>query len=366
MNNPKLYICYASSDYYARETGVSLLGFLDNNPDYEPEEIFILDYGILPQNKEKLDGIASAKGKRINYLPAKAILEKIQEKCNLSNFRGSLATYSRAFIDKIMPEYVDRLLYIDSDTVVVGSVSELENFDMDNSVMAGCVAELFSDEIHRGHIKLYTGNSWYINCGIVLFDLSNWRKFNCFERISDVLKIKKRYPCADQTLINNALPQAMLKRMPRKFNYTFHTYHPKQEPFWMSIGGVNNKNEINEAIDKPVIIHYPGSPVNRPWYEGCLSRRANDYYRYKSQSPWKDDKLYSLDEYKNSLEGFSRKFGYFIHQQEIHRSSYGLVRNLTLIRNAMGRFIRKILNQTLPSEGKENCDKTMGKLPSTN
>lgn len=356
MNNNKLYICYSSSDYYARETGISLLGFLDNNPDYEPEEIFILDYGILPPNKNRLNQIVEAYDKRIVYLPAQSILMKIQEDYNLSDFRGSLATYSRAFIDKIMPGYVERLLYIDSDTVVVGSVSELKDFDMGDAVMAGCVSELFTEQLTKGIFKLYSGNSWYITCGIVLFDLNNWRRLNCFEKITAILKIKKRFPCADQTLINNALPQSSLKRFPRKFNYSFHTYHPKQEPFWMSIGGVNTNNEINEAIENPVIVHYPGSPVNRPWYEGCQSRRANEYYRYKSQSPWRNDNLYSLNEYKNTLKGFSKNFAYFIHQQEINRSSYFFVRSLILLKNSIGRISRKILNRTLPSEGKELCD----------
>ena len=63
-----MYICYSVNDFYAREAGISLLGFLDNNPDYKPDEIFFIDYGIHPANRGRLDGIAAHYGKRITYL----------------------------------------------------------------------------------------------------------------------------------------------------------------------------------------------------------------------------------------------------------------------------------------------------------
>ena len=357
MNKKFLYVCYASSDYYARETGISILGFLDNNTDYEPDKLFILDYGILPHNKEKLNGIAYSYGKRIEYIDAKPLLEKIQADFKIDNFRGSLATYSRAFIDKLMPEYVERLLYIDSDTVVIGSVSELKDFDMGEAVMAGCVSEGFTNRIRTGDLTLYSGNKKYITCGIVLFNLCNWRKNNCFHMISSILRKKKRYPCADQTLINNSIPESLLKHIPRKYNYIFHIYNKKQEPFWMRIGGINTPEEIKEAIDNPIVIHYLGSPVNRPWYDNCKSRRADDYYRYKQLSPWNSDPLYALSEYKKSIKGLHKKLGYWIHQQEIHRSSFAFVQTISKTRKVIGEIIRKI-NHTmpLPSEGIEEFD----------
>lgn len=357
MNHKLLYACYASSDYYARETGISMLGFLDNNPNYEADVIFILDYGILPPNKEKLNGIASRYQKHIEYLPAKTILEGIQKELNLENFRGSLATYSRAFIDKIIPDYVERLLYIDSDTVVVGSVDELKSFDMGDAVMAGSVAELFTESMRKGNFKLYTNNQIYITCGIVLFDLYNWRNSGCYQMIERILRVKKRFPCADQTLINNAIPQELLKRLPRKYNYTTHTYNVHQEPKWLAIGNINSAQEIRDAIERPVIIHYPGSPVNRPWYDESESRRNDDYYKYKKLSPWKDDPFYSIKDYKSSLRGFHQKFGYWIHQQEIHRRSFAFVRGFIKSRDAISNCIRFIFHrQPLPSEGMEKID----------
>lgn len=353
MNNKLLYACYASSDYYARETGISMIGFLENNPDYDPEELFILDYGILKPNKEKLNNIAAKYGKYITYLPAKQILGDIQKKLNLSDFRGSLATYSRAFIDKIMPSYVEHLLYIDSDTVVAGSVSELKSFEMEGACMAGIISA-FTHDIQNNKFSLYSGNKCYYGCGIVLFNIKNWRGKRCFEKIAKMLSIKKKYPCADQTLINNALSEDCFKELPLKYNYTTHIFSKAVENAKLKKGGYYSKEMILEALKSPAIIHYPGSPVNRPWYEGCKSRRKDVYYYYKKMSPWHNDNLIPLSEYKKTINDIHQLFGFIYNWLEIHSPSYTIVNIIFRCKTTIGFLLRYYGNfPQLPSEGIE-------------
>ena len=56
MNQPKLYLCYSINDFFAREAGISMLGFFENNPDYEPEEVFFIDYGPAVAHDDKEGG----------------------------------------------------------------------------------------------------------------------------------------------------------------------------------------------------------------------------------------------------------------------------------------------------------------------
>lgn len=353
MENVLMYACYASSDYYARETGISMIGFFENNPDYDPEEFFILDYGILPPNKEKLNDIAKKYGKYITYLPAKTILEDIQQKLNLRNFRGSLATYSRAFIDKIMPDYVDRLLYIDSDTVVVGSVSELKNFSMGDACMAGIVSEGFSTQMKNGDFTLYSGNNAYYGCGIVLFDIGNWRLHNCYEKIANMLTIKKNYPCADQTLINNALPETYFCRLPRKYNYNTHTLSEAMELKKLKIGGWYDEEEILDSIHNTVVVHYAGYPIYRPWYEGCISRRKDDYFKYKALSPWKNDPLCPIENVQNA-KGLRKVFNSFVKKTETTSKYTFLLNIFKILRIIIGKPLRGLgIIPKLPNEGIE-------------
>lgn len=353
MNKRKLYICYASSDFYARETGISMIGFFENNPDYEPKEFFILDFGILPPNKQKLDGIAKKYGKDITYLPAKQVLEDIQKKLNLKDFRGSLATYSRAFIDKIMPEYVERLLYIDSDTVVVGSISELKSFEMGSACMAGIVSEGFSTQMMRGEFKLYSGNKAYYGCGIVLFDIPNWKRKKCFDRIVKLLTIKKNYPCADQTLINNALSEDCFRRLPRRYNYNTHYLSIPMEKEKLKVGGWYSDEEIEDTIKNTIVVHYAGNPIYRPWYADCISRKKEDYLKYKSMSPWSSDPLFSMKEIA-CTKGLKGRFNAFVQSIETTSDKTFLLTFVHLLRVFVGKPLRAIgILSELPNEGIE-------------
>lgn len=338
----KVYVCYASSDFYARETGISMLGFLDNNPDYVPDRIIILDYGILDHNKEKLNNIASRYGKIIEYVDAKGIMEKVQEELHLSDFRGSLATYSRAFIDKLMPEYVEDVLYIDSDTVVVGSVNDIYTINMEDKCMAGIIHTGFYDNHHSSELTLLNGNTKYFGCGVVLFNIRNWKKFGCFEMIAQTLAVKEDYPFADQTLINNAIPETLFQILPLQFNYTTHIYNPKWEKRMLLQGGWYTSDEASYAINHPVVIHYPGSPFNRPWYSGCLSYRKNDYLYYKSMSPWRDEPLMSMEEYLQGNRGLGGRLSIIIHHLKAESKSYSLFKMTFLLYELLGKTKRAL------------------------
>ena len=289
-----LYLCYSINDFYAREAGISMLSFLDNNPDYEPQEVFFIDYGIHQRNRERLDEIAARYGKHVTYLDGRPVTDEVKRRFpNYSAWKGSMAACIKPFIDKVIPEYVERLLYIDADTIVAGSVAELAKMDMGEAIVAGTISNVESIKLQRHEYELYSGNHIYMGSGVLLFDLKNWRCENIYERMLDVLGKKKHFRLPDQMLINNAIPERLMKVLPQKFNYVHHFYHPWQEYYWMRQFRIYSKEECREAIDHPVIIHYlTGWTLARPWHEGCRSHRKEEYYHYKALSPWKDSPIY--------------------------------------------------------------------------
>lgn len=289
-----LYLCYSINDFYVREAGISLIGFCENNPDYGPEEVFFLDYGIHPVNKARLDGIAVHYGRRITYLSARGVTTAMNKAFpQLKGWRGSMAPNAKPFADQIFPDYVERLLFIDADTVVAGSVMALQSLDMDGAALGVVPVNTAADLIGQGKMKLENGNKIYFNSGVLLFDLPAWRRENCHQMIIDTLKrnqIKMDWP--DQNLLNNAIPERLLKPLPLKYNYVTHIYEPDWERKVLHMGNVYTEEEIEEALQHPAIIHYLGGKIMaRPWYEECRSSQRDAYYRYKALSPWKDSPL---------------------------------------------------------------------------
>lgn len=324
MSQPKLYICYSINDFYAREAGISLLSFLENNPGYEPEEVFFVDYGIHPVNRAKLDGIATRYGKHITYLNGRPVTGEVKRLYpNYPAWKGSMAACIKPFMDKIMPDYVQRLLYIDADTIVAGSIRELQEMDMGNAVVAGTISDMMGHALQNHWYELYSGNTQYMGSGVLLFDLKNWRREDCYHKMVYVLQRKRNLRLPDQMLLNNAIPQRLMKVLPTKFNYTMSNYHPWQVYQWMRRYGILSEEECREAIDHPVIIHYlTGWELARPWHKGCRSQRKEEYYRYKALSPWKDDPLAPPIQKLNPPKGFHDKFLFWSHLQVMKPRPY--------------------------------------------
>lgn len=307
----KLDVCYASSDEFSIHTGISLLSLLDNNQGLVGD-VYILDYGIKDDNKARLDSICSDYGVTCKYIYAKTLLINIGKKTGINNFRDSFATYSRAFLDMILPEDIDRILYIDSDTVVTGCIKGLFDFDMSGKVIAGTANCNFypirKDKKDRSpELDLISNNTLYIHCGILLYSLKNWRKMKCTEKIFETCTKMDGFRFADQTLINNALDESLFGMLPLTYDASMHNFCDKYNLRLYRGGGFYSDEEIWEALKNPIIVHYCGGPLQRPWYSVCVSRQRFAYYRYKKMSPWKDVPAIDYSDHMAKMTSGERK-----------------------------------------------------------
>lgn len=299
QHNIKNYVCYASSDLFAEPAGISIVSLLENVKDNTITEIFLLDYGLSEESIARFREIENSYGVKITLIRSKEIIESERDNLGLSDFSGSMATYSRAFIDLIIPEYVDKLLYIDADTIVCDDVSDVFNIELNECVMAGIVginqyAPLLTNKVWiNPELQLINHNSTYFACGVVLYSLNNWRKSDCRRMICSACSKISEYPYADQTLINNAIPEKLIYRLPAKYNSWLHELPACCAREELLRGGKLSEPEIIDAISNPVIHHYKGE-YYRPWYYESLSRANDVFLKYKSISPWKDVPLKHL------------------------------------------------------------------------
>lgn len=292
-NNRKLNICYASSNEYAPYTGISLFSCLENNADIV-DKVFILSFGIDDDNKEKLRSVVENHYCEFVFIEAIPILKPVFERINLDTFRGSYATFSRAFISYLIPEGVERLLYIDSDTIVDGSLAPISTLDMGTDKVYAAVVGTNQYSRSNPELVLDNGNRTYYQAGVMYFNLSNWRKHKYSEQIEEYVKNhSSSYRNADQTVINNVISEDQVIALHPKFNYWGHIYKGSRFWFEMKRGGFWNRMTISEARKAPVIIHYKGYVV-QPWRKDSISSLAERYHYYKRLSPWKDEKEYSI------------------------------------------------------------------------
>jgi lipopolysaccharide biosynthesis glycosyltransferase len=254
-----------------------------------------LSFGINEENKQKMHDIVEEYRCKFVFIDAIPIMKPIFEEINLDAFRGSYATYARAFISYLAPDNIDNLLYIDSDTIVDGSLIDLVQLNLlSNNKIYAAVIGTNQYTKDNPEIILDNGNNIYYQAGVIFFNLTNWRQYNCSERIKSYIKTHgSTYRNADQTIINNVIEQQYVEALHPKFNYWGHIY--KGARFWyqMKLGGFWNKEVILDAKCNPVIIHYKGHIVH-PWKKNSISPLAHKYQYYKSLSPWHNEKEYSI------------------------------------------------------------------------
>ncbi len=182
--------------------------------------------------------------------------------------RISKETYYRLLLADILPECVDRVLYIDPDTVVINSLEEFYNMDLNEKVIAAtphtygvveCANFLRLGLKQDGH---------YVNAGVLLIDVNAWRKtITTAEIIDFVSKNIKKLKLSDQDAINMIFEGKILFADERKYNLDEKTYTHYY---------IRKKIDMNWVEKNTVIVHFNGS--QKPWSVQKYRGRLGGYF----------------------------------------------------------------------------------------
>ncbi len=291
-----MYISYSSSEVYAPHTGISIFSLLDNNQDSEFIHIFLLDLGMSDVSKAKIRGIVESFGRSITIMNVDNDTIRRTVGANVPAHFGSLATYARLCGAVLYPEEVHRIIFVDSDMIIRGSLKSIYEVELGDCIVGAIPGRnVFGEnEVNNPEEKeIGHRHKFYVNCGLLLVDLDNWKKSNFSEKIRQAAAQLKLFTFKDQTILNAALDDKFLYRLPCKYNYPFHANPRYLIKEWSLNYPQLSQSEIYEAAKDPVVIHYVGEQC-RPWYKENISCMADEYYRYKAKSPFNDVPLQSI------------------------------------------------------------------------
>ena len=289
-NNNNLNVLFSSNDEFAPYLGVSLYSFLEhNNADFEKINIFLFDDGISQENKNKLNEIVSAFNQEINYIDSADIQSQIKNSVDIMEKDGvsSLTTYNRLFASSILTD-IDKLLYLDADSLILGSFKELWEMDISDYYIAG-VEDLLSIDTIKKEIGMDT-NQRYINAGFLMINLKKWRDENIEEKFFDFQReTKDKFIFHDQGIINGVCKDKILYLHP-KYNL-ISIFHGLDYEKIIKLGGLSNyysRETVEEAQKDPVFVHFSGAELNRPWFNKKQAYHEL-YYEYVKKTPFKED-----------------------------------------------------------------------------
>lgn len=264
-------IVYASDNNYAKYTSVSIQSILENSVQRNFLIFYILiDDEFSERNKELLTNQVEKYGHNIVFVNMK---DAYKEE-NLKIAHISHHTYYRLQLPKILG-YLNKLIYIDGDTIVLGDIGDLFDFDIKDSYFGGVKAPAFDNKKHRNRLGIDT--SKYINAGVLLVNNRLLIKDKVQKKFEELLN--NSYDCQDQDIINVA-GFGKITLLPIKYNLM--TKYQNTFSRFISEGKID-KSEFDEAIKYPLIIHY--ADKIKPWGDKT-SWLAAHYWEYAEKSPF--------------------------------------------------------------------------------
>lgn len=207
----------------------------------------------------------------------------------------SLAAYLRLFMSELIPSNINKILYLDCDLIVVDSIKELWEKNIDNIAVAA-VEERSPFDTESPVTLKYPVEYSYFNSGVMLINLQKWREKKFVEACKSYIASNyENIKLHDQDVLNALLYKEKQFISIRWILMDFFLYaSPEIQP--------ERKKDWDDALKSPAIIHFTGK--RKPWMYNCDSPFRDQYIRFAKQQGW------HVINNKNAIHYFFRKILY--------------------------------------------------------
>ena len=189
----------------------------------------------------------------------------------------TLNMYLRLFVPDILSD-LDRIIYLDCDMLVLGSLRELALCDLGSAVLG---ATLDSNVIVQGgEDREYVTriSTQYFNSGMLVMNLQEMRRDGFTRKIQTWLQRAGELKFPDQDALNT-LYKERTKILPLRYN----AQYPLLALLGTSAFPLNHSAAAE--IRNPVIVHF--CTAQKPWLYLPEPPYKQDYTYYLSLTPWK-------------------------------------------------------------------------------
>lgn len=280
-----MHIVCCTDINYIMPTGIMLKSLSISNKDEDLKVHIIIDHTVSEEDKKALKFNING---NVFFYSTEGI------KCDFPNIgvtnkHVTVASYYRLFLSQLLPDNIEKVIYLDGDTIVNDNLSALWNMDISNYAL-GCVKDM--DEIPNLSRVDYAKENGYFNAGVLLINLKYWRK----NRLQDVFlncmsNHREKLIYHDQDVLNFTLYDKK-QWLPMRYNVqNGFLFKRKYQLFVQNY----EEDDLNTAQQYPAIIHYT---LSKPWKKYSMSPFKKNFVRVKRQTQWAN-----VPEQKNPLKG---------------------------------------------------------------
>ena len=178
----------------------------------------------------------------------------------------SRADLYKFFMADLLPDY-DKVLYLDSDIMIRGDLSDLYNTNLNGRLLAAVSKGTPDNEMFTfGSDYILFHRIYNYNCGVMILNLKKIRKNNIKEKLIESKNADQTRALMTQTAFNEIIPFRKIKKLSPIYN--FITYWTDTDFYMNDFKHIyrpylDDIHSYEQLKDSAVIVHFAGK--NKPW-----------------------------------------------------------------------------------------------------
>ena len=286
----------AADDNYAKPLTVTLQSAAESLRPGNSLQVIVLDGGIQPNSWQMMkESLASLPIELNSLRPDPQVVNGL-----MTSHHVTSTAYFRLLAGKLLPESIDRVIYLDSDLLVRDDLSILWEMELGDHYClavpdiacphidvreADCNFRKSSPYLaaispigNWRELKL-NGSDRYFNSGVMVLNIERWRRESIERQLIQCLKDNRKHVwCWDQYALNVVFA-GQWQPIPARWNQGAHLFEYPDETH-----SPIDRREFVEARDNPGIIHY--TTEWKPWHYYNHHPRRGLFFEQLDKTAW--------------------------------------------------------------------------------
>jgi len=246
--------------------------------------VHVLSEGITEASRLQLRAMVATRDAHIQFHDLPDLNQLAGVTLDFRDF--SIATFARLWLAELFPT-LSRALYIDCDTLILEPLDDLWTQRFAPGCNTAGILDAASAHAHR-EIGLSPSQP-YVNAGVLLIDLDEWRANRKSEQFLTFLRDRHgQVPHNDQGVLNACLA-GEVQTLPAKYNvmtyclaFSYDELRRYKHP-----STYYRRDEFVGSVEQATVVHATGSfLVDRPWVRNSNSPIAPLWNQMRAATPW--------------------------------------------------------------------------------
>lgn len=276
-NQDVLHVATGTNTAYLHWCATTILSAMRSTPERRVVAHVIADPDVGPEDRDRLSRMATAAGGGVEFLEL--------DQARLANLpapvrnHGGAISCARFLLPDQLPD-VDRVVYLDADTLTVASLAPLATTPLDGAGLAA-VPNVVEARM-RWHLdRLGLGGRPYLNSGVLVMDLDWMRRHDSPRLLLECLRENAdELMWVDQDALNLVFGSGWARLHPR-WNAQNSLWR------WPELAAdVFGREQLRQALADPAVLHFEGPSIAKPWHFLCTHPFAASYRDVAAATPW--------------------------------------------------------------------------------